>query len=165
MALVLAGTMLAIVNAAGAAGRIFWGWLADRLASGSAALILNGAIGIAGALATAALAPHWPLALTAAAGALFGFCVLGWNGVVMAVIVRRSPANAVAYATGGTLSITWSVAVLSCWRIMLTMFSGLSTYPAASAFARSKPRIDLARWACQRRAARVQRDRCRADRW
>jgi len=112
MALVLAGTMLALVNAAGAAGRIFWGWLADRLASGSAALILNGAIGIAGALATAAIAPHWPLALTAAAGALFGFCVLGWNGVVMAVIVRRSPADAVAYATGGTLSITYVGIVL-----------------------------------------------------
>ena len=112
MALVLAGTMLAVVNAAGAAGRIFWGWLADRLASGSAALILNGAIGIAGALATAAIAPHWPVVLIAATGALFGFCVLGWNGVMMAVIVRRSPVDAVAYATGGTLSITYVGIVL-----------------------------------------------------
>jgi MFS family permease len=112
MALVLAGTMLALVNAAGAAGRISWGWLADRLGSGSAALILNGVVGIGGALATAAIAPHWPLALVAATGALFGFCVLGWNGVTMAVIVRRSPAGTVAQATGGTLFITYIGIVL-----------------------------------------------------
>lgn len=105
--LVLAGTILALVNTAGAAGRLGWGWLADRLRSGTAALILNGALGIAGALATAAIAGDWPVWAIAAAAALFGFCAVGWNGVFMAVIVRQSRPEAVALATGGSLTVTY----------------------------------------------------------
>ena len=105
--LVLAGTILAAANAAGAAGRLGWGWLADRLRSGTLALILNGTLGIAGALATAAIAASWPLWAIAAATALFGFCAVGWNGVFMAVIVRQSRPEAVALATGGSLTVTY----------------------------------------------------------
>lgn len=105
--LVLAGTILAIANTAGAAGRLGWGWLADRLRSGTAALILNGSLGILGALATAAIAAHWPVGMIVAATALFGFCAVGWNGVFMAVIVRQSKPEAVALATGGSLTITY----------------------------------------------------------
>jgi MFS family permease len=105
--LVLAGTILAVANTAGAAGRLAWGWLADRLRSGTLALILNGSFGIAGSLATAAIAAHWPVWAIAAATALFGFCAIGWNGVFMAVIVRQSRPEAVALATGGSLTITY----------------------------------------------------------
>jgi MFS family permease len=105
--LVLAGTILAVANTAGAAGRLAWGWLADRLRSGTLALILNGAFGILGALATASIAPGWPLWAIAAATALFGFCAVGWNGVFMAVIVRQSRPEAVALATGGSLTVTY----------------------------------------------------------
>ena len=43
----------------------------------------------------------------AAAAALFGFCAVGWNGVFMAVIVRQSRPEAVALATGGSLTVTY----------------------------------------------------------
>lgn len=105
--LVLAGTILAISNTAGAAGRLGWGWLADRLRSGTLALILNGSLAIVGALATAAIAADWPIGLVALATALFGFCAVGWNGVFMAVIVRQSRPEAVALATGGSLTVTY----------------------------------------------------------
>ena len=105
--LVLAGTILAAVNAAGAAGRLAWGWLADRLRSGTAALILNGILGVAGALATASIAAGWPVWAIVAATALFGFSAVGWNGVFMAVIVRQSRPEAVALATGGSLTVTY----------------------------------------------------------
>jgi len=105
--LVLAGTILAAVNAAGAAGRLAWGWLADRLRSGTAALILNGILSVAGALATAAIAADWPVWAIVAATALFGFSAVGWNGVFMAVIVRQSRPEAVALATGGSLTVTY----------------------------------------------------------
>ena len=107
MELVLAGTILAVANVAGAAGRLGWGWLADRVRSGTLALILNGGFGVAGALATAAIAADWPLWSIAAAVALFGFCAVGWNGVFMAVIVRQSRPEAVALATGGSLTVTY----------------------------------------------------------
>jgi len=105
--LVLAGTILAAVNAAGAAGRLAWGWLADRLRSGTAALILNGILSVAGALATASVAAGWPVWAIVAATALFGFSAVGWNGVFMAVIVRQSRPEAVALATGGSLTVTY----------------------------------------------------------
>ena len=105
--LVLAGTILAAVNAAGAAGRLAWGWLADRLRSGTAALILNGILSVAGALATASIAAGWPVWAIVAATALFGFSAVGWNGVSMAVIVRQSRPEAVALATGGSLTVTY----------------------------------------------------------
>jgi MFS family permease len=105
--LVLAGTILAVANTAGAAGRLAWGWLADRLRSGTAALILNGSLSIAGAAATASIAADWPVWAIAAATALFGICAVGWNGVFMAVIVRQSKPEAVALATGGSLTVTY----------------------------------------------------------
>jgi len=105
--LVVAGTILAVTHSAGAAGRLAWGWLADRLRSGSAAMVALGLLGIAGALATAAVSAGWPLYLVAAATALFGFCAMGWNGVFMAVIARQAP-HAIGAATGGSLTITYA---------------------------------------------------------
>jgi fucose permease len=108
LSLVLAGMALAVTHAAGAAGRLAWGWLADRLRSGTRALILNGALSIAGAIATGAIGAHWPVWAIGAAAALFGFCAMGWNGVFMAEIARQSPRESVGVATGGSLAITYA---------------------------------------------------------
>jgi MFS family permease len=105
--LVLAGSILAITHTAGALGRLAWGWVADRLRSGTRAMMVLGALGVAGALATAAIGAHWPTWLVAAAVALFGFCAMGWNGVYMAVIARQSP-QAIGMATGGSIAITYA---------------------------------------------------------
>jgi MFS family permease len=112
MHLVLAGTLLALAQAAGAVGRLSWGWLADRLQSGSKVLILNGTIAIFAAIATAFIQSDWPLGLTAAIVMLFGFCAVGWNGVFMAVIARQAPRDSIGLATGATLSITFAGVVI-----------------------------------------------------
>lgn len=109
--LVLAGSLLAITHTAGAAGRLAWGWVADRLRSGTLALVLNGCVGVAGAFATAAVAPAWPAWAIALAGALFGFSAIGWNGVFMAVIARQAPRD-IGAATGGSLFFTYAGVVL-----------------------------------------------------
>lgn len=109
--LVLAGTLLAVTHAAGAAGRLAWGWIADRLRSGTLALILNGCVGVLGALATAAVAPGWPTWAIALAGAVFGFSAIGWNGVFMAVIARQAPRD-IGAATGGSLFFTYAGVVI-----------------------------------------------------
>ncbi|MEL3890759.1 MFS transporter [Ferrovibrio sp. MS7] len=106
--LLAAGSLLALVQVAGAAGRLSWGWLADRLRSGLLVLIINGAIAVLAAFATAAMTPHWPWLAIAAATMLFGFCAIGWNGVFIAVIARQAPPGQIGNATGGTLSITYA---------------------------------------------------------
>ncbi|HYD57533.1 MAG TPA: MFS transporter [Burkholderiales bacterium] len=105
--LVHAGTVLAAAHTAGAAGRLAWGWLADRLRSGTITLIANGCLGIVGALATAAIAPDWPIAGIVAVAAIFGFSAIGWNGVFMAVIARQAPRD-IGAATGASLFITYA---------------------------------------------------------
>ncbi len=106
--LLAAGSMLAVVQIAGACGRLAWGMLADRLRSGLLVLIINGAVAVVAAIATAAIAPDWPWLAIAAAAGLFGFCAIGWNGVFIAVIARQAPPGQIGNATGGTLSITYA---------------------------------------------------------
>jgi len=108
LSLVTAGGLIAIAQMAGAAGRIGWGWLADRLHSGSKALILNGLLAAAAALGTAAIAADWPWLWIAVLVAAFGFCAIGWNGVFIAVIARQAPRQSIGLATGATLSITYA---------------------------------------------------------
>jgi MFS family permease len=108
LSLLAAGTVLSITHAAGAIGRLVWGWVADRMRSGSAALIANGLLAMVGALATAAIGANWPLWAMALATVAFGFCAIGWNGVFIAVIARQAPPNEVGMATGGTLVVTYA---------------------------------------------------------
>jgi fucose permease len=108
LSLLAAGTILSITHASGALGRLAWGWIADRVRSGSAALIANGVLAIVGALATAAISLAWPAWAIAAVTVVFGFCAIGWNGVFIAVIARQSAPHEVGLATGGTLVFTYA---------------------------------------------------------
>ena len=108
LSLLVAGTILSVTHAAGAIGRLAWGWIADRLRSGSAALIANGVLAMMGALATAAISLGWPVWAIAAVTVVFGFCAIGWNGVFIAVIARQSAPHEVGMATGGTLVFTYA---------------------------------------------------------
>jgi MFS family permease len=118
--LVVAGFLLSAAQVAGVAGRVLWGWVADRLGNGL--LVLTG-IGVASlvlALATAAMTPEWPPFLIETVFVLFGAVAIGWNGVYLAEVARVSPAGQVGVATGGSLSIT---------------YTGVMCGPAAFAFA------------------------------
>lgn len=122
--LVRAGTVLSLTHLAGAAGRLFWGWLADRLRSGSLALALNGALAVAGALGTCLIAASWPLWAIAATCMFFGFCAMGWNGVFVAVVARQAPPGEVGMATGGSLVITYA-GILAGPTVFAAAHSGL----------------------------------------
>jgi len=112
LSLLLSGTVLSITHTSGAVGRLVWGWLADRLRSGGLVLMINGSLGMLGALLTAAMAPHWPIAAIAFTAAVFGFCAVGWNGVYMALISHLSPAGSVSFATGGSLVWTYAGVIM-----------------------------------------------------
>ena len=112
MALVAAGVVMAVLQAAGIAGRILWGWTADRLLSARQALSLLGlAIGASGAL-LALVGPGWPLALVVIVAAALGAVALGWNGVFLAEVARLAPAGSAGMATGGALALTFVGALL-----------------------------------------------------
>ena len=112
LGLVAAGTILSATHAAGAVGRLAWGWLADHLGSGGRALVINGALTMAGAVATSMISAAWPFWAIALVVAAFGFCAMGWNGVYIALIARQAPAGSVGLATGGSLAMTYAGVVV-----------------------------------------------------
>lgn len=106
--LVVAGAALSVATLAGVAGRIFWGLVADRSRSPRAVLAGLGIGAGACSLATAAWpesAPLWPLFVVLG---LFGALAIGWNGVMLAEVARRSPPGRAGAITGATSFVTFA---------------------------------------------------------
>jgi MFS family permease len=106
--LVRAGIAFSVMQVAGVAARIFWGWLADRLGGGRALLAGIGAGSLAAVVALTLASGSGSLPLVAGVAALVGATVSGWNGVFLAEVVRVVPAAEVGAATGGILFFTYS---------------------------------------------------------
>lgn len=106
--LVQAGAVLGAVQASGAAGRVFWGWLADRVDNGPAVLLGMSVVTALAALATTLLGPGAPAAVVVGVVMVFGFTAIGWNGVYLAEVARISPRDRIGSATGGSLAFTFA---------------------------------------------------------
>jgi MFS family permease len=104
----VAGAVLATAMAAGIAGRIFWGVVADR---GVRPRTLLGVLGVAmsvAAFATAQISPAWPVLAVAAVSLVYGGTAVGWNGVYLSEIARIAPAGRAASATGASIAMTYA---------------------------------------------------------
>jgi MFS family permease len=103
-----AGMRLAVAQAAGVAGRVLWGVVADR--TGAAPVFAGLGIGAAVAgLALLLAGPGWPGFVIILAGMLMGATAIGWNGVFLAEMARLAPAGQV----GGTTAAAGFVFGLS----------------------------------------------------
>lgn len=106
--LIEAGVILAVLQIAGVAGRLWWGWLADFWRDGNAVLLVIALLSVGLALATAQLSSTsshlWVYVLMA----LFSFAAVGWNGVFMAEIARIAPSDATSRATGAVLVVSFA---------------------------------------------------------
>jgi len=118
--LVAAGVMLSFVQIAGMAGRLTFGWLADRSGNAIAVLTLTSLAAAAGCFASVYISAAWPAPLLACFYAFFGIVAYGWNGVMHAQIARLSPPGMVSVATGG---------------VMVWIFGGILVGPAMFAAA------------------------------
>src|SRR6185369_8289584 len=106
--IVAAGLALTGANIGGIVGRIVWGATADRWVPPR---VLLGAIGCGAAVcayATAAFGPAWSAPLIYGICVLFGATAIGWNGVQLAEIARRSPAGHAGKVTGASGFITFA---------------------------------------------------------
>ncbi len=120
MGLTAAGTIYAVMQLAGVAGRLLLGWVADRLGDATRSLAVHGlvAAGLSALWVLAGPDAPWPLALLLAAAS--GFTAASWNGIFLAEVARVVPADRVAEASSG--------AILLC-------FLGYLSAPTAFAFA------------------------------
>jgi len=99
--LIDAGVMLSVLHAGGLAGRLAWGWIADRYSS-TAVLLAVAAISVACTFALIALSTAWPRTAVYALFFVFGSAALGWNGVLHAEIARLSPPGLTSVVAGGS---------------------------------------------------------------
>ncbi|WMS41923.1 MFS transporter [Acuticoccus sp. MNP-M23] len=107
--LVAAGGILAIVQGAGIAGRLFWGGVADVVGAGArvlAGLALLMACA-AGTIVAAGLF-GWPTAVVIAALIVLGFTGIGWNGVYLSEVARFAPMGDVSAITGAAMVFTFA---------------------------------------------------------
>ncbi|KQP41570.1 MFS transporter [Pseudorhodoferax sp. Leaf274] len=110
--LVAAGLALSVAQFGGVAGRILWGWVADRGLGARRMLALLAAVMALSSAATALLSPALPPWLVLAVLVVFGASAIGWNGVYLAEVARQAPPGLAGVATGGTLAFTFFGVVL-----------------------------------------------------
>ena len=110
--LVSAGLALTATTLAGAAGRIGWGMVADRLLAPRKVLALIGLIAAGCALAMATSTPRWPAALVIGLATCFGATAIGWNGVQLSEVARLAPPGAAGKVTGAASVITFAGVVI-----------------------------------------------------
>ncbi|WP_432788038.1 MFS transporter [Novosphingobium rhizosphaerae] len=103
--LVAAGMVAGVVQACGAVGRISWGLVGDRI-GGFRVLCAIGLIAMACMVALWRL-DAMPAAVQIAVLGLFGFCMSGWNGVLMAECTRHCQPRDAGRVIGGALVYTF----------------------------------------------------------
>lgn len=104
--LVAAGAAAGTVMACGAVGRVSWGVVADRIGSGLRVLALIGFVSAACMVAMRFL-PAFPAPVQLLVLAVFGFCISGWNGVMMAETTQHCAPADTGRVIGGTLVYTF----------------------------------------------------------
>jgi predicted MFS family arabinose efflux permease len=129
--LVAAGAMLAVVQVAGAGGRVLWGFVADLLRDGLAVLLAL-AVVMTVAAAVVVLAPTIPLGVTLGAFVVLGLTAVAWNGVYLSEVARLSPAQGVSATTGAAMFVTFT-GVLFGPTLFSALHGPLRTYTAAYA--------------------------------
>lgn len=105
----LAGVALAIATASSVAGRLFWGWLSDRLARRVAVLAAAAAVGtgMLVLLAAGVGGPAvWPIA------AVTGAALVGWNGAFHALVADRAGPGMLGRLSGETMTFVFAGAVV-----------------------------------------------------
>ena len=105
--LVAAGGALTVAQGGGVAGRMLWGYVADRWLGASMMLIVIAGLLTIGCVGTALLSPESSPWLLFPILAIFGASAIGWNGVFLAEVARQAPSGQASLATGGTLCITF----------------------------------------------------------
>ncbi len=106
MSLVLAGTVLTVVQAASAGGRVLIGWIVDRVQDTASVLAWNAAVVVLAALAALAFSPALPLPAVYLLFAVLGAASGCWPGALLAEVGRLAPPGQVSLAISGSLVIT-----------------------------------------------------------
>jgi predicted MFS family arabinose efflux permease len=105
--LVTAGVIMSVIHASGVFGRVGWGMLADRLGKSMPVLFGLAIAMLAVFVAVSLLGPGTPSWLVIVLLSAAGATAIGWNGVYLSEVARRSPQGEVSEATAAVLVLTY----------------------------------------------------------
>ena len=97
--LVAAGFALTAATLGGVAGRIGWGYVADRFLAPRRVLMLIGSLAAGCGVALALATPQWSSRGLVPVALLVGATAFGWNGVELSGVGRRAPPGGACLAT------------------------------------------------------------------
>ena len=103
MSLIMAGTVLTVVQLSNAASRLVAGWLADRAGSTTRVLLGIVALMLATSVASIWLSPAWSVPMLYIYFALQGIATGAWAGLVLAEVGHLAPGSQVSIAVSGAL--------------------------------------------------------------
>ncbi len=137
--LIEAGIVLTASQVGGVAGRLFWGWLADRTGDALSSMVMLGVVMVLSALLCFALTPDWSMAAACALFFVMGSTASGWNGAFLAEIARVAPREQISPLTGGALvyvNTGKAIGPIACANVFLltgdyTLTFALLAVPAA----------------------------------
>lgn len=113
MSLSTAGLVFAVMQTSSMFGRVTLGWIADRVASGPATLMIAAIASTISTIALALSAPDWPLWAFLLLSAFAGIAVSGWNGVQIAEVARRSSPELIAESAAGSVILIFTSNMLT----------------------------------------------------
>jgi MFS family permease len=139
--LVSAGFALTAATLGGVAGRVGWGYVADRFVKPRRVLMTIGWLSAVFAVAMAFATPEWPPWLIVPLALLFGATAIGWNGVQLSEVARLAEPGMAGKVTGATSFVTFAgVVVGPPFFALLSSLTGsyrtgFATFAASSAVA------------------------------
>jgi MFS family permease len=110
--LVAAGFALTVATVGGVAGRIAWGYVADRLLAPRHVLMLIGWLAGLCGIGMSLAAPGWGTGAVVPLALLFGATAIGWNGVQLSEVARLAPSGSAGKVTGASGFVTFAGVVV-----------------------------------------------------
>ena len=137
--LIAAGLVLTAAQVGGVAGRLFWGWLADRLGNAFSSMLILGGVMIVSAALCIALTSGWSMLAACLLFFVMGSTASGWNGAFLGEVARLAPPDQISPLTGGSLvyvNTGKAIGPIACANVFLltgdyTLTFALLAVPAA----------------------------------
>jgi MFS family permease len=138
--LIEAGLVLTAAQVGGVAGRIFWGWLADRMGNAFSSMLILGGVMVASSAMCYLLTSGWPMLAACALFFVMGSTASGWNGAFLGEVARLAPPEQISQLTGGSLvyvNTGKAIGPIACANVFLltgdyTLTFALLAVPAAA---------------------------------
>ncbi len=105
MSLIVAGTVLTVVQVSSAIGRVFIGWLVDRVHDTARVLAWTAGVLMLSCLAALAMSPSLPLPAVYLLFAVLGGASGCWPGAILAAVGRHAPQSQISLAISGSMVI------------------------------------------------------------